>query len=82
MTPYLTLGDPIEREIRKSLKSLLAQSNAIASHADAIAINLEESSKQMPLIAADVERIAATSSRYRKAILLSQILSALVRAFF
>jgi hypothetical protein len=65
-----------------SIKSILAETHAIASHADGIAANLEESSKQMPLIAADIERIAATSSRYRKAVLLSQILSALGRAFF
>ena len=64
------------------MKSILAEANAIASHADGIAANLEGSSRQMPLIAADVERIAATSSRYRKAILLSQILSALARTFF
>jgi hypothetical protein len=65
-----------------ALKSILAETSAIASHADGIAGNLENASKQMPLIAADLERIAATSSRYRKAILLSQILSALARAFF
>jgi hypothetical protein len=65
-----------------ALKSILAETQGIASHADGIAANIEESSKQMPLIAADLERIAATSSRYRKAILLSQILSALARAFF
>jgi hypothetical protein len=65
-----------------ALKSILAETNAIASHVDGIAANIEESSKQMPLIAADIERISATSSRYRKAILLSQILSALARAFF
>ena len=65
-----------------ALKSILAETNAIASHADSITANEEESSKQMPLIAADIERIAARSSRYRKAILLSQILSALARAFF
>ena len=72
---HAILADP-------SVKSILAETNAIASHADGIAANLEESSKQMPMIAEDVERIAATSSRYRKAILLSQILSALARAFF
>jgi len=72
---HAILADP-------ALKSILTETNSIASHADGIAANLEESSKQMPLIAADVERIAATSSRYRKAILLSQILSALARAFF
>jgi hypothetical protein len=72
---HAILADP-------ALKSILAETYAIATHADGIAANVEESSKRMPLIAADVERIAATSSRYRKAILLSQILSALARAFF
>ena len=72
---HAILADP-------ALKSILAETNGIASHADSIAANLDESSKQMPLIAADIERIAATSSRFRKAILLSQILSALARAFF
>jgi hypothetical protein len=72
---HAILADP-------ALKSIIEQTNAIATHADGIAANAEESSKQMPLIAADVERISATTSRYRKAILLSQILSALARAFF
>ena len=72
---HAILADP-------ALKSFLTESNAIAAHADGIAANLEESSRQIPLIAADLERIAATSSRYRKAILLSQILSVLARAFF
>jgi len=72
---HTILSDP-------ALKSILVETREIATHADGIASNLEEASKRMPLIAADVERIAATSSRYRKAILLSQILSALARAFF
>ncbi len=72
---HAILADP-------ALKSILSEINAIATHADGIAANIEESSKQVPLIAADIERIAETSSRYRKAILLSQILSALARAFF
>ncbi len=65
-----------------AIKSILAETTQIADHTDSVAANLEEASKQMPRIAADVERIAATSSRYRKAVLLSQILSALARAFF
>jgi hypothetical protein len=65
-----------------ALKSILTETDGIASRADGIAANLEESSRQMPLIAADVDRIAATRSRYRKVILLGQILSALARAFF
>lgn len=65
---HAILADP-------ALKWILAETQGIAA-------NVEEASRQMPLIAADVERIATTSSRYRKAILLSQILSALARAFF
>ena len=53
---HAILADP-------ALKSILAETNAIASHANGIAANLEGASKQTPLIAADVERIAATSSR-------------------
>jgi hypothetical protein len=72
---HAILADP-------TLKSILADTNSIAAHADGVAANLEEASKQMPLIADDIERIAATSSRYRKLVLLTQILSALARAFF
>jgi hypothetical protein len=83
MAQILQAGNDIHSILADpALKSILAETNAIASHADGIAGNLEDASKQMPLIAADLERIVATSSRYRKAILLSQILSALARAFF
>jgi hypothetical protein len=57
-----------ERELPPypALKSILAESDAITTHTDGIAANLEGSSKQLPVIAADVERIAATSSRNRR----------------
>ena len=43
---------------------------------------VELAAQKLPEIAQSLKEIAATSSRYRKAILLSQILSALGRAFF
>lgn len=72
---HAILADP-------ALKSILTETRGIASHADGIMADIEESSKQMPLIAAYLERIEAPSSRYRKAILLNQNLYALARAFF
>lgn len=41
-----------------------------------------DASGKMPLIASDIERIAATISHYHKAILSTQILFGLARAFF
>lgn len=51
-------------------------------HIDGVAANLEQTSRSMPTVAASIEKIAATSAKYRKAILWSQILSAIGRAFF
>jgi len=47
-----------------------------------VAAELEKASKEMPEIAQSVNQIASTSSRYRRWILLSQIFSAVARAFF
>ena len=47
-----------------------------------ITAELEKASQQMPEIAQSINQIASTSSRYRRWILLSQIFSALARAFF
>jgi hypothetical protein len=43
---------------------------------------LEKASQQMPEITKSINQIASTSSRYRRWILLSQIFSAVARAFF
>jgi len=47
-----------------------------------VTAELEKASKEMPEIAQSVSQIASTSSRYRRWILLSQIFSAVARAFF
>ncbi len=47
-----------------------------------ITAELEKASQQMPEITKSINQIASTSSRYRRWILLSQIFSAVARAFF
>ncbi len=47
-----------------------------------ITAELEKASQQMPEITNSINQIASTSSRYRRWILLSQIFSAVARAFF
>ena len=47
-----------------------------------ITAELENASREMPEITKSVNQIATTSSRYRRWILLSQILSAVARTFF
>jgi hypothetical protein len=47
-----------------------------------ITAELEKASQQMPEITKSVNQISSTSSRYRRWILLSQIFSAVARAFF
>ena len=47
-----------------------------------VTAELERASQQMPEIARSINQIASTSSRYRRWILLSQIFSAVARAFF
>jgi len=69
------LGDP-------ALSASLASLASASSHLDETSANISEASKQLPSIAASLEKIAKTSSKYRKAVLLSQITSAIVAAFF
>jgi hypothetical protein len=60
----------------------LASIQDTTQHVSGITAELEEASRQMPGIAQSVNQIASTSSRYRRWILLSQIFSAVTRAFF
>ncbi len=60
----------------------LASIQDTTEHISGISEELEEASRQMPGIAQSVNQIASTSSRYRRWILLSQIFSAVARAFF
>jgi len=68
-------GDPA---ISASLASLAATS----SHLDETTANIAEASRQLPSIAASVEKISKTSSKYRKLLILTQITSALVAAIW
>ena len=52
-----------------------------AGNVSGITEELEKASQQMPEITKSVNQIASTSSRYRRWILLSQIFSAVARAF-
>jgi hypothetical protein len=69
------LSDPA---LSASLESLASASN----HLDETSASIAEASKQMPSIAANIEKISKTSAKYRKAVMLSQIASAVVAAFF
>jgi hypothetical protein len=60
----------------------LASIQDATNHVSGIAMELEEASRQMPEIARSVNKISSTTSRYRRWILLSQIFSAMARAFF
>lgn len=50
-------------------------------HIDATTGNIEKSSQSAPNIAAALEKIANTSSKYQKAIILTEILATIARAF-
>ena len=61
-----------------SLNSIRSTTENVAG----ITAELERASRQMPEIAQSINKIASTSSRYRRWILLSQIFSAVARTFF
>jgi ABC-type transporter Mla subunit MlaD len=65
-----------------AMTATLHELQSISEHVDGVAGEIEESSQQMPSIAASLEKIAKTSSKYQKFVLLSQILSAIGRTFF
>jgi hypothetical protein len=60
----------------------LQEIQSISGHVDGVTAEIEESSKQMPSIAANLEKISKTSSKYQRYVILSQIISTLARAFF
>ncbi|MGA2261708.1 MAG: hypothetical protein ABSH28_09755 [Acidobacteriota bacterium] len=68
------LADPQWLETLKSIA-------ATTAHVDVIAGNLEAASRQAPSIAESVEKIAKTSSKYQKLLLLAQLLATIARAF-
>jgi hypothetical protein len=62
-------------------KAALASIAATTAHVDAIAGNLEVASRQAPAIAESVEKIAKTSSKYQKLLLLAELLATIAKAF-
>lgn len=62
-------------------KEVLKNISSTTSHVDAIAGNVEETTDRMPEIAALVEKMMKTTSKYQKALILSQIFSFIARAF-
>jgi hypothetical protein len=72
---HALVGDP-------ALGGSLREIQAILSHVDATAGQLEEGSRRVPGIADSVQKIAATSSKYQKAFLLARIFSYIAGAFF
>lgn len=63
----------------KTALSAIAESSMNIESATA---SVEDAMKRAPDITKSLQEIASTSSKYRKAVLLSQILSAVARAFF
>lgn len=76
----MTLGDIRSiltmNEIRDAIKNIEMTTRSV----DGTARNVEQASAQLPSIAASVERIAQTSSRYQKALLFVQLLATVARA--
>ncbi len=72
---HLLLADP-------AWKATLEEIRDTAAHVDGVSAQLEEASRSMPGIAKSLERISRTASRWRKALLVSQILSTVGWAFF
>jgi hypothetical protein len=69
------LSDPAWAESLNSIQSTTENVSGMTAE-------LEKASRQIPEISRSVNEIASTSSRYRRWILLSQIFSAVARAFF
>jgi hypothetical protein len=65
-----------------ALSASLASLASASTHLDETTANIAEASKQMPSIAASIEKISKTSAKYRKLLLITQITSALVAAIW
>lgn len=67
-------------DIKRTLASLgetSANLAAVTKNVEAITSNTAEASKQMPVIAADVQRFTSTTSKFRRVILVAQLASIL-----
>ena len=68
------ISDPQWLGILKNIETTTA-------HINTIAVNMRNASDQMPSIAASVEKIAKTSSKYQKLLLFAQLLATIARVF-
>ncbi len=59
---------------------VLSNVDSISKHTDEIMGSASDAAKQMPSIAASVEKLARTSSKYSKALILAEILSTIGKA--
>jgi hypothetical protein len=77
----LTLDDIHSIMSSNEWKGVLDNINSISKHTDGVMVNIENATKSAPAIAESLEKIAKTSSKYQKALILAQIISLLGRAF-
>lgn len=63
-------------------KEALATLNDTMRHVDGTAANIEKATAEMPAIAGSMEKIARTSSKFQKALILVNVLSVVMRTFF
>jgi hypothetical protein len=78
---HAIMSSPEWKSALKNLETTSSNAVTISGHAATVTGNVAEASAQMPSIATSLEKIARTSSRYSKALLLAQILSTIARAF-
>jgi hypothetical protein len=62
-------------------KTVLKEVASTTEHIDNIAGNIEKTTDRMPAMAELIEKMMRTTSKYQKAVILSQIISAVIRAF-
>jgi len=74
------VSDPSWREALASIAVSSKNAEQITSNITGITENLEKTTAEMPSIAKSVEQIAKTSSKYRKALVLAQIIAVLTAA--
>lgn len=74
------VSDPSWKEALASIAVSSKNAEQITSNITGITENLEKTTAEMPSIAKSVEQIAKTSSKYRKALVLAQIIAVLTSA--
>lgn len=75
------MSSPEWKAVLKNMETTSANAASMSAYAATVTGNVAEASAQMPSIATSLEKIARTSSKYSKALLLAQLLSTIARAF-